>query len=290
MNNICVSVVIPFYDHVVWLEEAVESVCQQTYENYEIIVVNDGSQEDMTGFLKKYGSRIVYIYKENGGPATARNVGIERAKGKYVAFLDSDDVWLPDKLKIQVERMEQSDCVWSYCGYRTFGMGENKMCIITKADSDEIHRYYKPNIATPSVMVRKDMLIKHQDYRFNNKIRFGEDSYMWLKINADNSILAIHECLLHVRIRGNNAAKRARIQLRARGYIWQCRKNEKRELIDKFNVSLLYRGASNLCICGDKIVCLFEKMKFSDNLIELISKVLFVIPWGIFKLDRRILF
>ena len=67
-----VSVIIPFYSHIDWLYEAIESVLAQSYPIHEIILVNDGSKEDMTEFLKKYGDKIQYIYQENAGPATAR--------------------------------------------------------------------------------------------------------------------------------------------------------------------------------------------------------------------------
>ena len=86
-----VSVIIPFYAGVDWLSEAVDSVLLQTFKDYEIIVVNDGSPENMTEFLTQYSNKIKYIKKENGGPSTARNVGIDAAIGKYIAFLDSDD-------------------------------------------------------------------------------------------------------------------------------------------------------------------------------------------------------
>lgn len=69
-----VSVIIPFYNGVEWLSEAVQSVLNQTYNNIEIIVINDGSPENIDGFLKKFGDKIIYKYKENGGAATARNL------------------------------------------------------------------------------------------------------------------------------------------------------------------------------------------------------------------------
>src|SRR5690554_2836035 len=97
-----VSVIIPFYNGVEWLCEAVQSVLDQTYKNFEIIVVNDGSPEDVSGLLSKYGNKIIYRYKENGCAATARNLAMEIATGEYLAFLDSDDLWLPAKTEKQI--------------------------------------------------------------------------------------------------------------------------------------------------------------------------------------------
>ena len=93
-----VSAVIPFYRNVGWLCEAVESVLAQDLGDVEIIVVNDGSPEDVSELLDRFGGRIRYFEKENGGAASARNAGLEQARGKYIAFLDSDDLWTPEKL------------------------------------------------------------------------------------------------------------------------------------------------------------------------------------------------
>ena len=78
-----VSVVIPFYSNVQWLFEAVDSVLKQDYVDYEIIVVNDGAEENIRGFLDKYGDKIKYFHKENGGAASARNFGIRNASGEF---------------------------------------------------------------------------------------------------------------------------------------------------------------------------------------------------------------
>ena len=206
-----VSVIIPFYTGVEWLEEAVDSVLSQTFKDYEIIVVNDGSPETMVDFLTKYSDKIKYIEKENGGPSTARNAGIDAATGKYVAFLDSDDRWFPQKLEIQLNYMKEYDVIWSYCGYITFGVGEAVEYRMTGSRTPVVHRYNTPYIATPCVMIERQYLIDHINVRFNPELRFGQDSYFWLMINADHSILAIPEVLVEVRIRGGNASKRARV-------------------------------------------------------------------------------
>lgn len=96
-----VSVIIPVYNGDRYITQAVESVLAQTYEAYELIVVDDGSTDDTPLILKGYGSRLHYIYQPNQGVAIARNCGIQAAKGELVAFLDADDFFLPDKLAAQ---------------------------------------------------------------------------------------------------------------------------------------------------------------------------------------------
>jgi len=101
-----VSVVIPAYNVGTYLVEAIKSVLAQTYKDYEVIVINDGSTDETVRLLKPYANRINYIYQANKGPARARNIGIKASKGKYIAFLDADDIWLPEKLALQVQLME----------------------------------------------------------------------------------------------------------------------------------------------------------------------------------------
>lgn len=102
-----VSTVIPTYNRVNDVPIAVRSALAQTYANQEIIVVDDGSSDETRLALdREFGDQIRYFYKENGGVSDARNHGIERARGAYIAFLDSDDEWLPDKLERQVAYLQ----------------------------------------------------------------------------------------------------------------------------------------------------------------------------------------
>lgn len=103
-----VSVIIPTYNRAKLVTGAIDSVLAQTYADYEIIVVDDGSSDNTQDMLKPYRDKIHYIYQENAGVSAARNAGIRLARGEWIACLDSDDVWLPDKLKRQMEIVEQS--------------------------------------------------------------------------------------------------------------------------------------------------------------------------------------
>ncbi|MEN9521041.1 MAG: hypothetical protein RLZZ381_3629, partial [Cyanobacteriota bacterium] len=103
-----VSVIIPVYNSAKYIQKAIDSVLDQTYGNYEIIVVDDGSTDETRQKLQPYQHKIRYIFQENQGSATARNTGIKLAKGDLVAFLDSDDLWsIPEKLEKQVACFQQ---------------------------------------------------------------------------------------------------------------------------------------------------------------------------------------
>lgn len=115
MKEAVVSVVIPTYNRASYLPEAIESVLGQTYNDIEIIVVDDGSNDDTREILTHYRDRIRYIYIDNGGPARARNVGMREATGKYIAFLDSDDQYYPFKIEIQAGFLDKHKDVGLVC-------------------------------------------------------------------------------------------------------------------------------------------------------------------------------
>jgi len=108
-KRVSISVIIPTYNRATFVTKAIDSVLSQTYKDYEIIVVDDGSTDDTRHVLKPYRDRIRYIYQENRGAAAARNLGIKSSNAKWLAFLDSDDRWLPEKLSFQMECVTQSD-------------------------------------------------------------------------------------------------------------------------------------------------------------------------------------
>ena len=104
MQEKLVSVIIPTYNRSSFLKEAIQSVLNQSYNNFEIIVIDDGSEDETEKVIQSFNdSRIKYLKREHtGSPAFIRNQGMKIAKGEYIAFLDSDDLWFPHKLKMQI--------------------------------------------------------------------------------------------------------------------------------------------------------------------------------------------
>ncbi|OUQ05201.1 glycosyl transferase [Erysipelatoclostridium sp. An15] len=115
-----VSIIMPAYNAEKYIGESIESVLNQTYQNWELMIVNDCSIDNTANIIKNYAdkdSRIKYFHqKTNSGAALARNKGIELANGKYIAFLDSDDLWKSDKLQIQISYMSLNNCDFT-CTY-----------------------------------------------------------------------------------------------------------------------------------------------------------------------------
>jgi glycosyltransferase involved in cell wall biosynthesis len=121
MHQPLISVVIPNYNYAHYLGEAIESVLAQTYASIEIILVDDGSTDDSLERARKFNGRLKIVAQENAGVSAARNRGIGEASGELIAFLDSDDVWLPEKVAKQVRLLEREPQVGLvHCGYVEF--------------------------------------------------------------------------------------------------------------------------------------------------------------------------
>jgi glycosyltransferase involved in cell wall biosynthesis len=210
-----VSVVMPVYNRVSWAVEALQSVLEQTYTNFEVVVVDDGSTEDPSP-LRMEDERIRYVRQENGGPAAARNLGLSLARGRYVAFLDADDLFMPDKLEKQVARMEQRpDVAISHTSYqRVDREGKYAGDIRSGRYSGRVYpRIYTDshNIATPTVMVRRDAL--DETLRFIESARYGQDVLFWIGLTKKSELLGIDEPLAKVRMHGQNAISNPDAQL-----------------------------------------------------------------------------
>jgi glycosyltransferase involved in cell wall biosynthesis len=121
MSPPLVSVIIPNYNYARYLPQAIESALAQSYAPVEVIVVDDGSQDDSLEVLKGYGSRIRWVTQSNQGVAAARNHGALLSQGSFLAFLDADDYWLPAKLERQIERfLQKPELGLVYCGVDEF--------------------------------------------------------------------------------------------------------------------------------------------------------------------------
>jgi glycosyltransferase involved in cell wall biosynthesis len=113
-----ISVVIPAYNAGGFIKRTIDSVLAQTYRDYEVIVVDDGSTDNTADVVKSYAGKVRYIYQENAGDGPARNAGIRAARGEWIAFLDHDDEWLPQKLELQMKLLDRNpDLRWCGANY-----------------------------------------------------------------------------------------------------------------------------------------------------------------------------
>lgn len=209
MTNPLVSIVIPAYNAELTISDCLNSLLAQTYSNFEIIVIDDGSDDSTWNICNVFKSRHtnIYVYKQrNSGIASALNYGISKAKGKYIARMDADDISLPRRIEIQVRYLEDNSDVslvstnyTKFIGDRTFETvrhpkDSSVICLLLS--------YCSP-ICHPAVMARSEVLYKNP---YHESIA-AEDHELWCRISVNNKLHNIDLPLLMYRISEKSLSK-----------------------------------------------------------------------------------
>ncbi len=234
MRNL-VSIIVPVYNASKTIEKTIKSVLNQSYNNFEIIIIDDSSTDKTFEIIEKLGKNdrriLIYKNKDNLGVALTRNLGIAIAKGEFIAFLDSDDIWNPLKLQLQLENIKRYDIDLSYTSYKLINDtndSEGKIRFVPK--NIEYKTLLKENIICCStVLLKKDLILK---YKFKSNY-FHEDFVLWLQLLKDGfKFRGINEVLVLYRKGGRSSDKIKALKNRWIVY----RKSEKLNII----VSLYY--------------------------------------------------
>lgn len=184
MKQDLISIVTPVYNSEKFISETIESVINQTYKNWEMIIVDDCSKDSSEKIIRNYienDKRINYIkLKKNSGAAVARNTAIEKSKGKYVAFLDSDDLWESNKLEEQLEFMQQRNIAFSFTGYELIDQNGKSLNNIVQVPKEINYNELLKNtvIGCLTVMIDKE---KVGEFKMP-LVRAGQDTATWLLI------------------------------------------------------------------------------------------------------------
>lgn len=188
MAEPAVSVIIPTYNRAGCIGDAIESVLAQTYIDYEIIVVDDGSTDETRKVLERYGDRIRYFYQENAGVSAARNLGVRQARADLIAFLDSDDRWTPVKLKLQIPLMDGPDVVlsasnWAYDSAATQAFDDLQLDSVTLRLDDPLtllSRFEGHRLWLPTWIIRRSALMRVGS--FDERMRVAEDNRLLFRL------------------------------------------------------------------------------------------------------------
>jgi glycosyltransferase involved in cell wall biosynthesis len=207
-SNPRVSVVIPAYNQAEYLGDAIQSVLSQTYQDFEIIVIDDGSTDKTPLVANEFSENVCYIRQENKGLAGARNTGIQNAKGTYIALIDSDDIWLPIFLqKMMALVADVPDAIVYYCSARYIDAKGNELpqIVASKFVPDETmyETLVKANFIIPStvVMLRSAVLAAGL---FDDSFRACEDWDLWLRLAPTCHFTSIRDCLVNYRLHGSS--------------------------------------------------------------------------------------
>jgi len=183
MNNL-VSIITPSYNSSKFMEDCVMSVLSQSYTNWELLIIDDcskdNSREKITALAKKDDRIKVTFLEKNLGAAEARNVAIRQAKGKYIAFLDSDDLWDSHKLEKQIHFMQENDISFSFSTYQFMSEDGKNLANVIKAPPKMTYHSYLKNtiIGCLTVIIDRE---KTGDFEMPN-IRSSHDMALWLLI------------------------------------------------------------------------------------------------------------
>ena len=192
------SIVIPLYNKVNSIDNTLKSVCQQTYADFEIVVVDDGSTDNSSEAVRKcQDSRIRLISKQNGGVCSARNRGIQEARGEYIALLDADDLWNKDYLTEQVKMIHDfPDAAMWGINFAEVTDGDRLVRRLSTGLPDGYRGYVEHYFEMPgrvsdlfcssSVVIRKDVFDKVE--MFDERIKYAEDDDMWWRIIATQRV------------------------------------------------------------------------------------------------------
>jgi glycosyltransferase involved in cell wall biosynthesis len=177
-----VSIIVPTFNCARFLGRALNSALAQTYEDHEVIVVDDGSTDETQELVARYGGKVRYLYQHNRGPASARNLALTNASGEFVAYLDADDMWYPQKLEKQIPFLDAH----KECGlvHSDFSVIDEKDNLIHRQFTQETRREFpqglcaidllrRLNIQTVTVVVRRQCV--EQVGRFDERLKGRED-------------------------------------------------------------------------------------------------------------------
>lgn len=218
-----VSVIIPFFNRENFLAEAIESVLAQTYQNWELILIDDGSTDTSRyiaqSFVQKYPDKIFLYTHENGinrGPGPSRNLGVKYAKGGFITFLDSDDVFLPNTLEVAVTAFDRKAAASVVCGTLQYWFSwtnrQNKKerNFLVNLGLPAGNLYEPPSLLVHNLraggrkpgigcVILKSELAKKFDMFEDDSALIGEDQIFWAKVTLHATIYVIGDCLAKYR-------------------------------------------------------------------------------------------
>lgn len=208
-----ISIIIPTYNHGQFIGKAITSVLHQTYQEFEIIIVDDGSYDDTKNVVNTFGNLVTYIRQNNQGSASARNTGICASRGEFISFLDADDYYAKDNIEKKISFFEKNqDIDWLYSDWQYIDeasnyldKGSSKFRFSEKKLTGIIFEelLYKRNFISPCTVMMRKFVLEDVGY-FDPKILSQEEYDLWLRISLKYPVHYIDEVLTYVTIHSNS--------------------------------------------------------------------------------------
>ncbi len=206
-----VSVILPVFNSEKYLVEAMESILNQSYSNIEFIVINDGSTDASEKIIAGFNDERIKIVNnhQNKGLIYSLNTGINHAKGKYIARMDADDISLPDRLKFQVEFLENYPAIGiCSCDYYQFSNNQKWFSkSISNHETILVHLLFNCSIAHPTLLIRKNIL-DSQEVIYDAHFPHAEDYELWSRLVLKCKISSVEKTLFNYRIHRNQITQK----------------------------------------------------------------------------------
>ena len=286
--NPLVSAVIPVYNGSNYLREAIDSILNQTYPNIEVLVVDDGSTDDTWNIIQSYGDKIRGFHKENGGVSSALNVAIDNMEGEWFAWLSHDDLWLPNKIEMQIQHLLKNPGKGVYYSGYYYINPEGKIicgnngCWYSRG-SDLRHM-----LRTGNYIHGITSLIKRECFdtigKFDEKLRYTQDYEIWFRIAQQYELalfpMRLAKTRLHLAQTGNIKRNQCAVEFR-QTRIKLLNMTNSLELFPEFNNASISKLKKH--VLGIYVGIYLRYLSFS------ISKNLPTLRMGIFGLGKKIL-
>ena len=248
MNDL-VSVIVPYFQKKKYFTKSINSIFNQTYKNLEIIIIYDDLNKDDLNFIKSFKNKKIktriIINRRNLGVGKSRNIGMKKSKGKYIAFLDSDDYWKKDKIKYQLMFMKKNNLSFSHTNYFLVNENDKILGLMKVKKNLKYNDLIKScDIGTSTVMIKKKILKNFFFFDFKTK----EDYFLWLKIAKRKiDINGINKNLVFWR-KTNNSLSSSFLQKIADAY----------RVYYSTNKNIIY---SSFCVIRLSFYYIFKKLK-----------------------------
>ena len=246
-NKNQIDIILPNYNSSKFIEKTINSVLQQSYKDWKLIIVDDFSNKETKKILKKFENKKnikIYWLKKNRGAGFCRNYAIKKSNYPYLAFIDSDDIWKKEKLKKQILFMKRNNCFFSYTNYETFGDSCRKIRNPLKLDYSRFIR--NTSIATSTMMVKRD---KINNIKFTNS-KICEDYFFKCKLlKKVNYAICLNQYLMKYRVRGDSLQ---RSNLKNFYWIWKINRDYNNLSFLNNLISLLFISLNSLKKYGGK--------------------------------------
>lgn len=287
-----VSVVIPTYNRADHIAETIGSVLQQTYENIEIIVVDDGSTDNTPEVVSRFLPRVQYVWQENSERGVSRNHGLRLAKGEFVAFLDSDDLWLPDKTEHDVAFFGSHPEVGVVYGdaVQIDGQGRTLGVVRVRGPSGRITGKLLQNnyVLMSAHLARISLVTEIGGFREERDLSGSEDWEMWVRLSLHTDFAYVPKVLGQVRTHPANTMSDARTMQRAMARALElfgendAITSNYRSVLKRTGANVSLVNAINYCSNGD----LEKSINLLKNAFKADPKVIFDLrfPYTVYRL------